>query len=130
MFTARKRHLRKKRLFLPKEKTFALFNGSNLKASKIAQIRLSLQNAKLYSVPLYLNPPKLGLGYPLIMIVYNTLEDLKQNIPDISTKIDCLGVSIDKKWYPIELFQKEKINNLDKKLLSLLLSKAENLENI
>jgi len=75
---------------------------------------------------LYLNPPKLGLGYPLIMIVYKTLGDLKQNIPEISNKIDCLGVFIDKKWYPIEIFQKENINNLDKKLLSLLLSKAKN----
>lgn len=129
MFTARKRHLRKKRLFLPKEKTFALFNGSNLKTSKITEIRLSLQNAKLYSVPLYLNPPKLGLGYPLIMVVYKTIEDLKQNIPEISNKMDCLGVSIDKKWYPIKFFQKENVDNLDKKLLSLLLYKSENLKN-
>lgn len=129
MFTARKRHLRKKRLFLPKEKTFALFNGSNLKTSKITEIRLSLQNAKLYSVPLYLNPPKLGLGYPLIMVVYKTIEDLKQNIPEISNKMDCLGVSIDKKWYPIKFFQKKNVDNLDKKLLSLLLYKSENLKN-
>ncbi len=128
MFTARKRHLRKKRLFLPKETTFALFNGSNLKASKIAEIRLSLQNANLYSVPLYLNPPKLGLGYPLIMIVYKTVEDLKQNIPQISTKIDCIGVSIDKKWYSIDIFQKDNIKNLDKKLLSLFLVKEKKLK--
>ncbi len=123
MYTARKRHLRKKRFFLSKEKTFALFNGSNLKASKIEKIKLSLQNAKLYSVPLYLKPPKLGLGYPLIMIVYNTLEDLQENLPKIIKKMDCLGISINKKWYPTKIFTKEKINNLEKNLLALLLTK-------
>lgn len=125
MFTARKRHLRKKRFFLPKEKTFALFNGSNLKASKVSKVKLSLQNAKLYSVPLYLKPPKLGLGYPLIMVVYETLDDLQTNLPKITKKMDCLGVSINKKWYPINHFSKEKITNLDKKLLALLLMKAK-----
>lgn len=123
MFTARKRHLRKKRFFLPQKKIFALFNGSNLKASKVAKIRLSLQNAKLYSVPLYLKPPKLGLGYPLIMIVYDTLEDLQINLHKIAEKADCLGVSINKKWYPIQIFTKKNITNLDKKLLALLLTK-------
>ncbi len=125
MYTARKRHLRKKRFFLPKEKTFALFNGSNLKTSKIEEIKLSLRNAKLYSVPLYLKPPKLGLGYPLIMVVYNTLENLQINLPQITKTINCLGVSINKKWYPIEIFTKENITNLDKKLLALLLTKAK-----
>ena len=128
MFTARKRHLRKKRLFLQKKKFFALFNASNLKTSKITEIRLTLQNAKLYSVPLYLNPPKLGLGYPLFMVVYDTLEDFKQNVPEIATKLDCLGISIDEKWYSIEIFQKENINNLNKNLLSLFISKAKNLK--
>ena len=125
MFTARKRHLRKKRFFLPKEKTFALFNGSNLKAAKIAEIKLSLRNAKLYSVPLYLKPPKLGSGYPLIMIVYNKLEDLQLNLPQITKKFDCLGVSIHKKWYPVKIFTKDNINNLDGKFLALLLTKIE-----
>ena len=125
MFTARKRHLRKKRFFLPKEKTFALFNGSNLKASKIAKIKLSLRKAKLYSVPLYLKPPKLGLGYPLIMVIYETLEDLQINLPKITENFDCLGVSINKEWYPVEIFIKENITNLDKKMLALLLTKAK-----
>lgn len=125
MFTARKRHLRKKRFFLPKEKTFALFNGSNLKASKIEEIKLSLQNAKLYSVPLYLKPPKLGLGYPIIMVVYETLQDLQLNLFKITKKIDCLGVFINKNWYPIENFTKENIINLDKKMLALLLTKKK-----
>ncbi|CAN0442667.1 unnamed protein product [Phaeothamnion confervicola] len=125
MFTARKRHLRKKRFFLPKEKTFALFNGSNLKASKIAKIKLSLKNAKLYSVPLYLKPPKLCLGYPLIMVIYKTLEDLQVNLPEIAESFDCLGVSIKKEWYPIEFFAKENITNLDKKILALLLTKTK-----
>lgn len=129
MFTARKRHLKKKRFFLPKEKTFVIFNGSNLKASEIIKIKLSLQNAKLYSVPLYLKPPKLSLGYPLIMIMYDTLEDLQSNLPKIANKIDCLGVSINKKWYPIEMFKKENITNLNEKLLAFFLTKAKTLKN-
>nr|UAX20123.1 hypothetical protein [Alaria marginata]WKY98777.1 hypothetical protein [Alaria marginata]WKY98815.1 hypothetical protein [Alaria marginata]WKY98853.1 hypothetical protein [Alaria marginata]WKY98891.1 hypothetical protein [Alaria marginata] len=123
MFTPRKRHLRKKRFFLPKQRTFALFNGSNLKASQIAKIRLLLQNAKLYSVPLYLTPPKLGIGCPLIMIVYETLQDLQTNVPEIALKIDCLGISIDKKWYSINFLEKNNTAALNKKTLSLLLVK-------
>nr|YP_010206421.1 hypothetical protein LK160_mgp25 [Alaria praelonga]UAX19629.1 hypothetical protein [Alaria crispa]UAX19933.1 hypothetical protein [Alaria praelonga] len=123
MFTPRKRHLRKKRFFLPEQRTFALFNGSNLKASKIAKIRLLLQNAKLYSVPLYLTPPKLGIGCPLIMIVYETLQDLQTNVPEIALQIDCLGISIDKKWYSINFLEKNNTIALNKKALSLLLVK-------
>lgn len=123
MFTPRKKHLKKKRFFLSEKKTFALFNGSNLKASEITKIKLSLQNAKFYSVPLFLNPPKLGLGYPLVMIVYNKLKDLQQNLPEIIEKIDCLGISINNKWYPIEMFTKENINNLNKKMLAIFLVK-------
>lgn len=121
MFTSRKRHLRKKRFFLSKQKTFALFNASNLKTSKITEIRLSLKNAKLYFIPLYLNPPKLGIGYPLILIIYNKLEDMQKNIPTIASKIDCTGISINKKWYPIKLFENNNLKNLDRKILSLLL---------
>nr|UXD06579.1 hypothetical protein [Alaria esculenta]UXD06921.1 hypothetical protein [Alaria esculenta] len=123
MFTPRKRHLRKKRFFLPEQRTFALFNGSNLKASQIAKIRLLLQNAKLYSVPLYLTPPKLGIGCPLIMIVYETLQDLQNNVPEIALEIDCLGISIDKKWYSINFLEKNNTLALNKKTLSLLLVK-------
>nr|YP_008145578.1 hypothetical protein M930_p25 [Laminaria hyperborea]AEO12912.1 hypothetical protein [Laminaria hyperborea] len=123
MFTPRKRHLRKKRFFLPKQRTFALFNGSNLKTSQISKIRLLLQNAKLYSVPLYLNPPKLGLGCPLIMIIYETLQDLQTNVPEIALQLDCLGVSIDKKWYSIHFLENTNTIALNKKALSLLLVK-------
>nr|QWX90289.1 hypothetical protein [Alaria marginata] len=123
MFTPRKRHLRKKRFFLPEQRTFALFNGSNLKAYQIAKIQLLLQNAKLYSVPLYLTPPKLGIGCPLIMIVYETLQDLQTNVPEVALKIDCLGISIDKKWYSINFLEKNNTIALNKKTLSLLLVK-------
>nr|NP_659263.1 hypothetical protein LadioMp15 [Laminaria digitata]CAC87959.1 hypothetical protein [Laminaria digitata] len=123
MFTPRKRHLRKKRFFLPKQRTFALFNGSNLKTSQISKIRVLLQNAKLYSVPLYLNPPKLGLGCPLIMIIYETLQDLQTNVPEIALQLDCLGVSIDKKWYSIHFLENTNTIALNKKALSLLLVK-------
>lgn len=125
MFTPRKRHLRKKRFYLPREESFVLFNGSNLKASKLARIKLSLQQkARLYSVPLYLQPPKLSLGYPLIMVVYESLEALQTNLPEIIKSLDCLGVSIEKKWYPVEGFTKEKTTNLEKKILALLLTKT------
>ena len=127
MFTPRKRHLRKKNLFLSKQQTFALFNASNLKTSEITSIKLSLYKGKLYSVPLYLRPPKLGLGYPMIIIIYNKLEDLKRNVTETAAKIDCLGVYIDKKWYPIDIFKTGNIVNQNKKLLSLFLYKKKNL---
>ena len=125
MFTPRKRHLRKKRDFLHKQHTFALFNGSNLKTSKINDIKLSLGENKLYSVPLYLKPPKLGIGYPIIMVIYNSLEDLKKNLPNIAKKIDCIGVCINKKWYPIKFLKSSAINNQTEKLLSLILYKSK-----
>jgi len=125
MFTPRKRHLKKKRFFLPEEKIFALFNGSNLKASKITKIKLSLQEGKLYSVPLYLKPPKLGAGYPLIMVVYKKLEDLQINLPKTIKKFNCIGVSINDKWYPTEIFTEKNVTNLNKKVLALLLTKKE-----
>lgn len=123
MFTRRKRHLRKKRFFLSKQTTFALFNGSNLKTSEITEIRLSLKNAKLYFVPLFLKPPKLSVGYPLIIIIYDSLEDLKTNIYEIITKLDCIGVSINKTWYSPTKFKNIYIANLNNKLLALLLKK-------
>nr|QWK44453.1 hypothetical protein [Cymathaere triplicata] len=127
MFTPRKRHLRKKRFFLPEQPTFALFNGSNLKASQVSKIKLLLQNAKLYSVPLYLNPPKLGLGCPLIMILYDRLQDLQTSVPEIALQLDCLGVSIDKKWYSVNFLDNSNTIALNKKALSLLLVKYNNI---
>jgi len=124
MFTPRKRHLRKKRSFLPDQQTFALFNGSNLKASKLSKIKLSLQGGKLYSVPLYLAPPKIGAGCPLIMVVSDNLEELQKNVAKMVLELDCLGVSIQKKWYPIGFLESGKTKNLDQKTLALLLVKA------
>ena len=121
MFTPRKRHLRKKRFFLSQQQTFALFTASNLKSSDITKIRLSLKNAKLYFIPLYLQPPKLGIGYPLIMIVYNKLEDMQKNISEIVLLIDCVGVCINKKWYPATYIEKPSLVNVKKRFLSLLL---------
>ena len=122
MYTSRKRHLRKKRFFLSKQKTFALFNASNLKTSQINKIRLSLINAELYFMPLYLKPPKLALGCPIIIVIYEDIKDLKSNMPEIIKKIDCLGVSIDKKWYSADIFKKN-LDNLNYKILSLLIKK-------
>nr|QWK44492.1 hypothetical protein [Desmarestia aculeata] len=121
MFTPRKRHLRKKRFFLPAQQTFILLNGSNLKASRLSKIKLSLQSGKLYSVPLYLSPPKIGAGCPLIMVVYDNLEELQKNVAKIALEIDCLGISIEKKWYPINFLENGKTNNLYQKTLALLL---------
>lgn len=123
MFTPRKRHLRKKNLFLHNQSIFSLINASNLKTSEITEIKLSLKNSKLYYVPLYLRPPKLGLGYPTIMIIYERVEDLKSNIPEIATKMECLGIFINKKWYSVDFLKTSHINNQSKKLLSLLLYK-------
>nr|YP_448651.1 hypothetical protein DevioMp15 [Desmarestia viridis]AAS79037.1 hypothetical protein [Desmarestia viridis] len=128
MFTPRKRHLRKKRFFLPNQQTFALLNGSNLKASKLSKIKLSLKNGKLYSVPLYLSPPKIGAGCPLIMVVYENVEELQKNIAKISVEIDCLGISIDKKWYPINFLENGKTNNLYQKTLALLLVQSSKIK--
>ena len=130
MFTPRKRHLRKKRFFLPGQHTFALFNGSNLKAAKVNKVRLSLHNAKLYSVPLYLTPPKLGIGCPLIMIIYKTLEDLQENVYQITSQIDCLGVSIERKWYPMNSLEDHKIKNCNHKALALFLARSEELKKV
>nr|WVH38380.1 hypothetical protein [Colpomenia sinuosa] len=123
MFTPRKRHLRKKNLFLHNQSIFALINASNLKTSEITEIKLSLKNSKLYYVPLYLRPPKLGLGYPTIMIIYERVEDLKSNIPEIANKMECLGIFINKKWYSVDFLKTSHITNQNKKLLSLLLYK-------
>ena len=128
MFTPRKRHLRKKRFFIPDQHTFVLLNGSNLKAAKVNKIRLSLLNAKLYSVPLYLTPPKLGVGCPLIMVIYETLKDLQANIADLTLQVDCIGLSIEKKWYSTDLLKSDKIKNLDRKFLALALERSSALK--
>jgi len=125
MFTPRKRHLRKKRSFLPDQQTFALFNGSNIKASKLAKIKLSLHYGKLYSVPLYLAPPKISVGCPLIMVIYDNLVELEKNITKIALELDCLGVSIENKWYPINFLENGKTQKLYQKTLTLLLVQAE-----
>nr|YP_009073518.1 hypothetical protein ScloMp15 [Scytosiphon lomentaria]AIQ78522.1 hypothetical protein ScloMp15 [Scytosiphon lomentaria] len=125
MFTPRKRQLRKKRHFLSQQHTFALFNASNLKTSDITKIKLFLGKGQLYSIPLYLKPPKLGLGYPMIMITYDQIDDLRKNINKISTKIECLGVCINKKWYPTQIFKTGNIINQNEKILSLLLLKKK-----
>lgn len=121
MFTPRKRHLRKKRYFLPNQQTFALFNGSNLKSSKLSKIKVSLQSGKLYAVPLYLTPPKIGAGCPLVMIVYNSLEELQDSTPKIATKMDCLGICIENIWYATNMLDNNKTKNLYQKTLALLL---------
>ena len=123
MFTPRKRHLRKKRHFLHKQHTFAVFNASNLKTSRINDIKLSLGKNKLYSVPLYLKPPKLAIGYPIIMIVYNNLEDLRKDLPKITKEIDYIDICINKEWYSTKFLESSNINNQTKKLLSLILYK-------
>jgi len=124
MFTLRKRHLRKKRFFIPEQQSFALLNGSNLKASKVAKIKLSLNNAKWYSVPLYLTPPKLGLGCPIIMVVYQSLKDLQNNLSTVIEQTDCLGLCVENQWYSINLIDTKQAEALEKKTFSLLLTKA------
>lgn len=121
MSTARKKYLRKKRLFLSKQVTFVLFNASNLKTSKIKKVKTSLIGGRIYFVPLYLTPPKIAVGCPALIAVYDSLKDMQNNIADITAQIDCLGVSIEKKWYSIKYLKKSKILGLEKKTLALLL---------
>nr|YP_009154066.1 hypothetical protein TuorMp14 [Turbinaria ornata]AJF48253.1 hypothetical protein TuorMp14 [Turbinaria ornata] len=121
MSTARKKYLRKKRLFLSKQVTFVLFNASNLKTSKIKKVKTSLIGGRIYFVPLYLTPPKIAVGCPVLIAVYDSLKDMQNNIADITAQIDCLGVSIEKKWYSIKYLKKSKILGLEKKTLALLL---------
>ena len=40
------------------------------------------------------------------MIIYETLEDLQTNVPEIASQLDCLGISIDKKLYSINFLEK------------------------
>nr|YP_010372549.1 hypothetical protein M3M07_mgp24 [Myagropsis myagroides]UPE50186.1 hypothetical protein [Myagropsis myagroides] len=128
MPTARKKHLRKKRLFLSKQTAFVLLNASNLKTSKIKKVKMSLKKGRIYFVPLYLTPPKIAVGCPALITVYDSLKDMQNNIANIITQIDCLGVSIGKKWYSIKYFKKSKILGLEKKTLALLLLKLSRLK--
>nr|YP_009050505.1 hypothetical protein SarfuMp14 [Sargassum fusiforme]AIG23772.1 hypothetical protein SarfuMp14 [Sargassum fusiforme]QJC59479.1 hypothetical protein [Sargassum fusiforme] len=123
MPTARKKHLRKRRLFLSKQTTFALLNASNLKTSKIKKVKISLRRGRVYFAPLYLTPPKIAAGCPALIAVYDSLKDMQNNITSITTQIDCLGVSIEKKWYSIRCLKKSKILGLEKKTLALFLLK-------
>nr|YP_010418167.1 hypothetical protein NNX76_mgp24 [Sargassum plagiophyllum]AMO66456.1 hypothetical protein SarpoMp14 [Sargassum polycystum]USF18385.1 hypothetical protein [Sargassum plagiophyllum] len=129
MPAARKRYLRKKRLFLSKQTTFVLLNASNLKTSKIKKVKMSLRRGRVYFVPLYLTPPKIAVGSPALIAVYESLKDMQNNIMNITTQIDCLGVSIEKKWYSIKYLKKSKILVLEKKTLAYLLLKLSRLKN-
>nr|YP_009158270.1 hypothetical protein [Sargassum vachellianum]YP_009340769.1 hypothetical protein [Sargassum fluitans]AKN90427.1 hypothetical protein [Sargassum vachellianum]APR74130.1 hypothetical protein [Sargassum fluitans]APR74167.1 hypothetical protein [Sargassum fluitans] len=125
---ARKKYLRKKRLFLSKQTTFVLLNASNLKTSKIKKVKMSLRGGKLYFVPLYLTPPKIAVGCPALIAVYDSLKEMQNNITNITRQIDCLGVSIEKKWYSIKYLKKSKILVLEKKTLAFLLLKLSRLK--
>nr|YP_009058554.1 hypothetical protein SarheMp14 [Sargassum hemiphyllum]AIM19577.1 hypothetical protein SarheMp14 [Sargassum hemiphyllum] len=128
MPAARKKHLRKKRLFLSKQTTFALLNASNLKTSKIRRVKMSLRKGKIYFTPLYLTPPKIAEGCPLLIAVYDSLKDMQRNIASLTMQIDCLALSIKKKWYSIEHLKRYHILGLEKKTLALLLLKLSRLK--
>nr|YP_009128321.1 hypothetical protein SarthMp14 [Sargassum thunbergii]AJP09373.1 hypothetical protein SarthMp14 [Sargassum thunbergii] len=128
MPTARKKYLRKKRLFLSKQTTFALLNTSNLKTSKIKKIKMSLRRGRIYFVPLYLTPPKIAEGCPVLIAVYDSLKDMQKNITSLTTQMDCLALSIKKKWYSIKYLKKYNILSLEKKALALLLLKLSQLK--
>lgn len=128
MPAARKKHLRKKRLFLSKQTTFVLLNAGNLETSKIKKIKKSLLKGRIYFVPLYLTPPKVAIGCPALMAVYTSLEDMQNNITSLIRQIDCLGVSIEKKWYSIKYLKTSKILSFKKKTLALLLLKLSQLK--
>ena len=43
------------------------------------------------------------------MIMYSKLQDLKENILDLSSEMDCIGISIQNKWYSTKYFEEIKI---------------------
>ena len=49
--------------------------------------------------------------------------------PKIALQLDCLGISIEKKWYPFNLLKKSNNKTLNKKTLSLLLIKYNTIKN-
>ena len=122
MSTLRKRYLRKKRFFLPLQEVYALFDGSNLKASEIIKIRLSLNGGGLYSVPFCLQPPKIGLGCPLIMVIYDDMQSFEHNMPKSLPLMNCVGVMISGKWYPTANLKTDETLYLNQKALSLLIA--------
>nr|QNU09277.1 hypothetical protein [Sargassum horneri] len=128
MPTTRKKHLRKKRLFLSKQENFALLNASNFKTSKIKKIKMSLRGGRIFFVPLYLAPPKIATGCPVLIVVYDNLKDMRNNIANIARLVDCLGISIEKKWYSIKYLKESKILGLEKRTLALLLLKLSRLK--
>ena len=130
MNTARKRHLKKKRLFLSRQTTFVILNASNLKTFEIKKLKMHMRGGSIYFMPLYLTPPKLTIGCPPIMAIHDDLKDLQKNIQRIITQIDCLGISIEKKWYPAKYLKKSKIIGLEKKALALLLLKLTRLKQL
>nr|YP_010485587.1 hypothetical protein N4M72_mgp24 [Sargassum confusum]AZJ16115.1 hypothetical protein SarcoMp14 [Sargassum confusum]UVW81659.1 hypothetical protein [Sargassum confusum] len=128
MPTARKKHLRKKRLFLSKQTTFAILNASNLKTSKIKKVKMSLRRGKIYFTPLYLTPPKIAKGCPVLIAVYDSLTDMRKSVASLTTQMDCLALSIKKKWYSVEHLKRYNILGLEKKALALLLLKLSRLK--
>nr|UVW81844.1 hypothetical protein [Sargassum siliquastrum] len=128
MPTARKKQLRKKRLFLSKQTTFAILNASNLKTSKIKKVKMSLKRGKIYFTPLYLTPPKIAKGCPVLIAVYGSLTDMQKSVASLTTQMDCLALSIKKKWYSVEHLKRYNILGLEKKALALLLLKLSRLK--
>nr|YP_009049433.1 hypothetical protein SarmuMp14 [Sargassum muticum]AIE46228.1 hypothetical protein SarmuMp14 [Sargassum muticum]UQV81228.1 hypothetical protein [Sargassum muticum] len=128
MPTARKKQLRKKRLFLSKQTTFAILNASNLKTSKIKKVKMSLKRGKIYFTPLYLTPPKIAKGCPVLIAVYDSLTDMQKSVASLTTQMDCLALSIKKKWYSVEHLKRYNILGLEKKALALLLLKLSRLK--
>nr|QWE50997.1 hypothetical protein [Phaeophyceae sp.] len=122
-FTQKKRHLRKKRFYLPGQHTFAIFNASNLKTSKVVEVNIKLYRARLYTVPLYLTPPKISRGCTILMLVCDNVEDLQKNLDIALPLLNCLGISIKNEWYSPEFYKETKVEEFNIKILSLLLKK-------
>ena len=63
------------------------------------------------------------------MVMYSKLQDLKENILNLTSEMDCIGISIQNKWYSTKYFEKKTKKNLSLKTFALLLFKFKVLHN-
>ena len=63
------------------------------------------------------------------MIMYCELQDLKEDILYSSSEMDCIGVSIQNKWYSSKYFEKKTKQKMIIKTFALLLFEFKVLHN-
>ena len=130
MYTLIKKRQKKKRLFLKEQKTFILFEKTNLKTSTIYNYQLKLRRGKLYYAPLYLFSSKQSSGSSKVIILYANIKDFEKDILENTFKINCIGLSMGHKWYPIKYWRNNQLVNTKDKVLALLINCYSNKRNL